>query len=158
MKQRLEPIVFAELDAIGLALVELRIGGSRNRPVLDVRIDRRDLGDVKIEDCERASRVIEARLDAAPELINGRYVLEVSSPGLERAVRSLADWRRFVGRRVSVKSPRFGAIGGWIEAEIVAVQGDDAEARIVVREGQGAEIVLEPAEVHEARLAFNWKP
>lgn len=158
MRQALEPIVIAELDAIGLELVELRIGGSRNRPVLDVRIDRRDLRDVRIEDCERASRALETRLDAEPELISGRYVLEVSSPGLERAVRSLADWRRFVGRRVSVKSPRFGAIGGWIEAEIVAVRGDDAEARIVMREREGAEIVLEPADVQQARLAFTWKP
>lgn len=158
MKQELEPIVIAELDSLGFDLVELRVGGSRSRPVLDVRIDRRDQQDVRVADCERTSRALEARLDASPGVISGRYVLEVSSPGLERALRTLDDWRRFLGRRASVKSPRFAAVGGWVELEIVEVAAEGAAARIVGRDPRGNEIVLALADVQEARLAFHWKP
>jgi ribosome maturation factor RimP len=158
VKQALEPIVIAELDALGFELVEFRVGGSRSRPVLDIRIDRRDLQKVQVGDCERASRAIEARLDAAPGLIDSRYVLEVSSPGMERPLRSIADWRRFVGRRANVTSPRLADVGGRAEVEIVAVEGADGHEQIVVRDPKGNEQHLVLADVSEARLAFHWKP
>lgn len=158
MKEAVEPIVIAELDALGFDLVEFRVGGSRSRPLLDVRIDRRDLKRVEVGDCERASRAIEARLDASAGVIDGRYVLEVSSPGLERALRTVADWRRFTGRRANVKSALFAAVGGYKEVEIVEVLGEAADARIMVRDLKGNDIVLAPSDVIEARLAFHWKP
>jgi len=158
VKHELEPVVIAELEPLGYELVELRVGGSRNRPVLDVRIDRRDLQTVQVGDCERASRAIEAKLDGTPEMIDGRYVLEVSSPGLERALRTVADWRRFVGRRATVKSARFAAVGGWMDVGIVDVRQGAADDEFVVRDPKGNEIVLAPSDVIEARLTFHWKP
>ena len=150
MKQTLQDVVVAELDAVGFDLVEMRRGGTRTRPVLDVRIDRRDGGKVTIEDCVKASRAIEARLDADAELIPGRYVLEVSSPGLERPLFTLGDWARFVGRRANVLSP---ALGGRVEVEIVGVTEDAA----IVKDAKGVEHHLPLADVKEARLAVKWK-
>ena len=142
-----------------LELVELRFGGSRARPVLDVRIDRTDGGKVIVADCERASRAIEARLDGSADLVDGRYVLEVSSPGAERPLRSLADWRRFRGRRAVVKSARFAAVGGRAEIEIVAAGGEDGSGdQVIIRDDKGLEYTLALAEITEARLAFHWKP
>ena len=158
MKQTLEPIVIAELDSLGFDLVELRVGGSKARPILDVRMDRRDLQKVTVGDCERASRAIEARLDAMPDAIAGRYVLEVSSPGMERPLKSVADWRRFTGRSANVKSSAFAAIGGYAEVEIVQVKGEEGHERFLVRDLKGREHTLAPADIQEARLAFHWKP
>ena len=53
MKQALEHIVIAELDTLGFDLVEFRVGGSRGRPVLDIRMDRRDSRKVTVGDCEQ---------------------------------------------------------------------------------------------------------
>ena len=64
MSQALEDIVISELDALAFDLVELRRGGTKSRPVFDVRIDRRDGSKVTVDDCAKASRAIEARLDA----------------------------------------------------------------------------------------------
>ena len=158
MKHALEPVVIAELDQLGFELVEMKLGGSRNRPVLDVRIDRRDEQRVQVGDCERASRAIEAKFDGSPELMDGRYVLEVSSPGMERPLRNVADWRRFTGRCANVKSARFASVGGWMEVEIAGVREEAAGERIVVQDRKGNEIVLAPSDVQEARLAFHWKP
>jgi ribosome maturation factor RimP len=158
VKQALEAIVVAELEPLGFDLVELRVGGSRNRPILDVRIDRRDLQKVAVGDCERASRAIEARLDASVGLIDSRYTLEVSSPGMERPLRTAAEWRRFTGRRANVQSTKLESLGGRAEVEIVSVQEEGADARIVVRDLKGTEHTLALADVTEARLAFHWKP
>jgi ribosome maturation factor RimP len=155
VKQTLEPIVIAALEPLGFDLVELRVGGTRNRPLLDVRIDRKDLEKVTVDDCARASRAIEERLDADPALFGDRYVLEVSSPGMERPLRTEGDWRRFVGRSANVKS---AALGGRAEVEIVAVDEEAGAVRLRLRDPKGVEHVLGLADVDEARLAFHWKP
>ena len=114
MNDELEHVVTEGLDEVGYDLVELRKGGTRSRPVLEVRIDRRDGETVTVDDCARASRALEARLDAGT-LVSERYVLQVSSPG-ERPLRTPAEWRRFVGRWANVLAPDFG---GRFEGEIV---------------------------------------
>jgi ribosome maturation factor RimP len=155
MGEVLEPIVAQELDALGFDLVEIRRAGSRSRPVLEVRIDRRDGARVTIDDCARASRALEARLEAG-QMVSEQYVLEVSSPGADRPLKSAADWRRFVGRRATVTS---GALaGGKQEVEILALDGDDGAEVAVVRDLRtDAEIRLPLHEVTQARLAFHWK-
>src|SRR5436190_18382876 len=91
----LEDVVTAELDAAGFELVELRRGGTRDRPLIEARIDQHDGVAVTVDDCSRMSRALEARLDGSG-LVSERYVLQVSSPG-DRPLRSPAEWRRFVG-------------------------------------------------------------
>src|SRR5688500_502645 len=81
VSQTLEAIVREEVERLGFELFELRTGGTRSRPVVDVRIDRPDGDKVTVEDCARASRAIEARLDAG-DAVAERYRLEVSSPGM----------------------------------------------------------------------------
>ena len=115
-------------------------------------MDRRDGGTVTIEDCARASRAIEARVDAGG-LLPERYVLQVSSPGLERPLRGVADWRRFVGRWASVNSP---ALNGRVEVEILGLEGEDGAEVAVLRDATGAERRVALGEVTDARLAFRW--
>ena len=148
----LEGLVTATLDEMELDLVEVRRGGSRARPTIDVRIERRDGQAVTVDDCARASRALEARLDAEGSL-GERYVLEVSSPGVERPLRKPADWKRFAGRKAKVLSE---ALGGREEVEIIALEGDAGAEIVVVRDGRGAERRVPLAQVREARLAFHW--
>ncbi len=152
MNDDLQPLVESELDALGLDLVEMRRGGSRSRPTLEIRIDRRDGVKVTVDDCAAASRAIEAKLDAAP-VLGERYVLEVSSPGVERPLKTAADWRRFAGRKANVLS---SALGGREEVVIVGVEDDGIGASAVVRTRKGEEKRIPLAEVKEARLAFTW--
>ena len=145
----LEAVVIAELDAVGFDLVELRRGGSKDRPLLEIRIDRRDGQNVSVEDCAVVSRVVEARLDASG-LISERYALQVSSPG-DRPLRSPAEWRRFVGRWVSVLAPEHG---GRFEARLVDI-GGEGDAEIATLETQGKQRQVPLAAIREARLAFR---
>lgn len=153
MSQTLEDIVKSELATLGYDLFDLQQRGSRSRPVIEVRIDRVSEDKITVDDCTRASRAIEARLDGSG-VVAENYVLEVSSPGVERPLRHAADWRRFVGRRASVNSP---ALSGRVEAEIQAVEGDEGAEVAVLRDDQGTERRVPLAEVKDARLAFHWK-
>jgi ribosome maturation factor RimP len=148
----IQQLVATALDEMQLDLVEVRRGGSRSRPTIDVRVERRDGVPVTVDDCARASRAIEARLDADGTL-GERYVLEVSSPGVERPLLKPADWRRFAGKKAKVLSD---ALGGRQEVEILALEGDSGAEVVVVRDERGAERRVPLAQVREARLAFHW--
>ena len=151
MSDELEHVVVEGLDEIGFDLVELRKGGSRSRPVLEVRIDRRDGEKVTVDDCARASRALEARLDSST-LVSERYVLQVSSPG-ERPLRTPDEWRRFVGRWANVLAPEFG---GRFEAVIGDVDEQSGEAVVTLRPERGEARRIPLAAVKEARLAFRF--
>jgi ribosome maturation factor RimP len=149
VNETLEAVVISELDAAGFDLVELRRAGSKARPLLEVRIDRRDGKSVSVDDCARVSRTLEARLDESG-LVPEQYVLQVSSPG-DRPLRSAADWRRFEGRWVSLLAPEHG---GRFEGRVVAMAGEgDAERVTVEVDGKQRHIPL--VAVKEARLAFR---
>lgn len=148
----LEQLISTLIGALGFELFELRLGGSRSRPTVQLRIDRLDGGKVTVDDCAVVSRAVEARLDEDGSL-GERYVLEVSSPGLERRLRNVADWQRFVGRKASVSSP---ALNGREEVEIVAVDGEPGAEVVLVRDGRGQEQRVALADVKDARLAFHW--
>jgi ribosome maturation factor RimP len=154
VNKAVEDVVVAELAPLGLELVELRLGGSKGRPVLDVRVDRLDQERVTVGDCERASRAIEARLDAEPALVSTRYVLEVSSPGMERPLRTAAEWKRFAGRKASVNSL---ALHGRQEVRIMGVEGEPGAEVVRVQDQKGDEHAIALADVTDARLAFEWK-
>jgi ribosome maturation factor RimP len=89
------------LAETGLELVELALKGSGNRQVLRLSIDRAGTQGVGLEDCQRVSRGLSPLLDEA-ESISTSYVLEVSSPGIDRPIRTAEDIRRNTGRRVVV--------------------------------------------------------
>jgi ribosome maturation factor RimP len=119
---------------------------------VEVRIDRRDGERVSVDDCAKVSRAIETKLDGAgASLISDRYVLQVSSPG-DRPLRSLSDWRRFVGEWANVLSP---AQGGRFEGKIAGVEGAEGAEVVVLSLEQGAQRRIPLSEIKEARLAFH---
>jgi len=150
VKEALQSIVEAELASLGFELVEMRRGGSKRRPLLDVRIDRPDGAPVTVDDCAKASRAIEAKLDES-NLVGDQYVLEVGSPGVERVLRSANDWRRFVGKHASVLTA-----GARAEFEVVGVDGEPGAEIVALREKRGEIRRVPLAEIEEARLVFRW--
>src|SRR5690242_21565364 len=95
IKELLEPT----LKHMGYELYSLDQSGQSGR-TLRISIDH--LEPITIDDCERVSRVAGPLLDRA-NLIEGRYELEVSSPGAERPLRNHGDYVRFNGRRVNIR-------------------------------------------------------
>jgi ribosome maturation factor RimP len=137
---------------LGFELVDLRRTGTLQRPILQVRVDRPDSRPgqgVTAEDCAGISRSLERFLESRA-MVGPRYVLEVSSPGLERPLRWPEHWRRFVGHRARVRAP---ALGGRRLVEILAVPDDE---HVIVRREDGGETTLRLDEVAEANLVVDW--
>jgi ribosome maturation factor RimP len=88
-------------EAAGYEIVRLRLMGGEQQRRLQIMAERPSDGDMNVEDCARLSRAISEVLDAA-DPISGEYVLEVSSPGVDRPLTDPRHWRRAVGRLVRV--------------------------------------------------------
>ena len=84
----------------GIELVHVEIAGTKRDVVVRIYIDKE--GGVTIEDCTNVSRGVEEVLDSE-DFIPSKYVLEVSSPGIERELYSLADFVKFTGQLAKVK-------------------------------------------------------
>ena len=149
----------ARIAALGFELVLLEWAGSRNRPIMRVRMDRPGSGtesSVTVDDCAQVSRALEAWLDEHED-VSERYVLEVSSPGVERPLVRHRDWERFAGRPVVVKGHGVLAERSTrLEAELLGLDpGPEPTARL--RLGDGTEVGVPLTDIKGAHLLFNWK-
>jgi ribosome maturation factor RimP len=88
---------------LGLEIVDTVFGRRGHRWYVRVDIDRAGTEGVRLEDCERVSGALEAALDESG-VVEDAYVLEVSSPGLDRPIRTDDDVRRNTGRAVVVET------------------------------------------------------
>ncbi len=92
----LQPVV----EGLGYVLWELEYSPGRGNGLLRLYIDA--AAGISVEDCERVSRAVSEVLDAA-DPIPGHYTLEVSSPGMERPLRTAAQFAPYVGAAVFVE-------------------------------------------------------
>jgi ribosome maturation factor RimP len=159
MADRLESDVEAEVERLGYELVDLERAGSRARPILRLRIDRpgeaAEQG-ITVEDCVLVSRALEASLDQRPDL-SEKYVLEVSSPGVERPLVRPRDFSRFAGREIAVQATRpIHGNAKRVEGELIGLeQGADGE-RIRLRTANGEEIAIPRELASKVHLVFRF--
>ena len=97
---RLRELFLPTLRFMGFELYDLKLLTHAGTTTLRVAIDQS--AGVSLDDCERVSKSLGALLDQA-DLMPSRYDLEVSSPGAERPLRSLDEYRRFLGKRANVR-------------------------------------------------------
>ena len=98
-------LVRAEVERQGFELVDFRRSGTAGRPVLTVRADRPESqpgAGITTAECASLSRAIERLVEDGGH-VGAQYVLEVSSPGIERPLGFVAQWRRAVGQRAKVR-------------------------------------------------------
>lgn len=105
LASRIERLIEPALNDLGYTVVEILILGS-GRVRLDISIERLDLTPVTISDCVKANREISALLDVE-DPIKAAYVLDVSSPGIDRPLVKKKDFQRFVGEKVKIKTHEF---------------------------------------------------
>ena len=153
----IEAEIEATLDGLGYELVTVDWGGSKRRPLLRIRVDRPEGAPeegITVDDCAVVSRALEEHLEGK-EAVPERYVLEVSSPGVDRPLVRPRDWQRFAGSRVVVKGKK-ALLGDQhrLEGELLGTTEDGSGARI--RLGQDEEVVVELENVKNAHLVYEW--
>lgn len=99
--RRLAGIVTPTLEGMGFELVRIRLMSGK-RTTLQIMAERPE-GGIEVEDCAKISRALGAVLDVA-DPIGGEYVLEVSSPGIDRPLTRLKDFERYADYEVRLET------------------------------------------------------
>ena len=147
--ERVAAVVAPVVDDLGLLLYDIEHQGSAVR----VLVDRE--GGVDIDVIARATRQISRALDDA-DPIEGPYTLEVSSPGLERPLRTVEHFSVAAEREETVAIKTKPGVEGErrIEGRVIDVDA----VGITVRLADGAERGLTYDEIERARTVFAWGP
>jgi ribosome maturation factor RimP len=147
---RVAGLMLPLLEPSGVELVHVEFGREAGGRVLRLYVDKP--GGITLEDCAWISRQAGDLLDVYLEGV-GAYHLEVSSPGRERPLGKRADYLRFRGQRVRVRTA--AAIGGRRNFSGILLGLEDEQVRLGLQEG---EIAIPLTAIRRARLAGGEAP
>jgi ribosome maturation factor RimP len=103
---RLNQLIEAEATALGFDLVRVRLSGEGEERTLQVMAEDPATGQMLVGQCAQLSRAISNRIDeveeADGELIDGAYMLEVSSPGIDRPLTRAKDYANWLGHEAKL--------------------------------------------------------
>ena len=166
--RRLLELLDPVAESVGYEVVRLRMMGGAARRTLQIMAERPD-GEMNVDDCATLSRAIGDVLDAA-DVINGDYVLEVSSPGIDRPLTRLKDFEAWEGYEAKLEldrladgRKRFRGILAGIEDDAVCIDLEGEEDTTVIpfdwiteaKLSLTDELLKRGAEQREQRLALG---
>lgn len=140
--RRLASIVGPTIEGLGFELVRIRLQGGKTR-ILQIMADRPD-GGIEVDDCAKISTAVSAVLDVE-DPIEDNYVLEVSSPGIDRPLTRLKDFEMWKGWEARIETSEL--IDGRRRFKGALAGVEDDEVLIEIEEG-GEEITI--------GLKFDW--
>ena len=146
---RIETLIAPSLEAMGYRLVRVAVTGGRRAQVLQVMAERVDERPMSVDDCTEVTHTVSALLDVA-DPIEHAYVLEVSSPGIDRPLIRREDYERFQGyeAKLELAAPIEGR--RHFRGKLLGVEADR------VRLSLGAEVVELPlARIQRAKLVLT---
>lgn len=165
--RKVEEIITPSLEAMGYRVVRVRLSGGKDAATLQVMIESKDSqtagalddGGITADDCADASRAISALLDVEDPIPNA-YVLEVSSPGIDRPLVEASDFARFAGFEARVESretvdgrKRFrGKLLG-IDADDVRIETDAGTFSVPVNNITSAKLLLTDDLIKQTAMA-----
>jgi ribosome maturation factor RimP len=136
----LQPVV----EGLGYVLWDLEYASGRGNALLRLYIDAS--AGITLEDCERVSRAVSTLLDAA-DPVPGHYTLEVSSPGLDRPLRTAAHFAAYLGQPVHVELAHAVGERRRFKGRLVAAGEESIEVEV-----DGQRHVLPIAAIRRAHL------
>jgi ribosome maturation factor RimP len=142
-------------EAAGYELVRVRLmSGSQSRR-LQIMAERPakdgEWGDMNVDDCTRLSRAVSEVLDAA-DPIEGDYLLEVSSPGIDRPLTRLKDFETYEGLEARLELDRLADGRKRFKGELAGIDGENVALN---QEGEDETVLIPFAWITEAKLVMN---
>ncbi len=133
---------------LGLEVVDVQLAGDGRHTILRVLMDRPE-GGITLDECAQVNEAVSRQLDLY-DLFAHQYTLEVSSPGLDRPLRTDQDYRRFAGRRAELTTyapvdgqRRFRGILLGVLGDAVAVQIDGRQVQVPKDQIAQARLIVE---------------
>ncbi len=151
---RLTELLEPSIVALGYDLVQLRLAGAGRQRTLQLLAERNDANEMTVDDCAKLSRAVSTILDVEDPL-EGNYLLEVGSPGIDRPLTRRADFERFAGQEIKVELRRMVAGQRRFKGRLLGLA--DRLVRVSVANGRDGEKIVELPfdDIDKAKLVMS---
>ena len=156
LEQKIHAIIAPPLESMGYVLVRVRMKDGSSRGTLEIIAERADGAGMGIDDCTEISHSVSALMDVNDPIRNA-YDLEVSSPGLDRPLMSLDDFKRFKGQEAKVElmlpidgRKRFRGTIESVQNDQITMKVDNQDVTLSFDGIRNAKLAISEAKTREA--------
>ncbi|TIX51454.1 ribosome maturation protein RimP [Alteraurantiacibacter aquimixticola] len=154
---RLTDLFAHEAEAFGFEIVRVKMTGSGEERTLQVMAEDPATGQLIMEQCAQLSRAISARIDeieeGGEELVEGAYLLEVSSPGIDRPLTRPKDYANWAGYEAKIALSEKIDDHRNLAGELVGIEGDV----VTIADKKAGNIAVPLEKIHSAQLVLTDK-
>lgn len=151
LERKLLELCEKALASLGYRVVDLDCKGS-GKVLLRVFVEKKETGQVSIDDCVTVSRHLEPLIEAE-NLFEASYELEVSSPGLDRRLRLMSDFQSVIGKELKLglleSIPGFGS---QLRGELLAISPGKLEMKV-----SGKEVSVPVGQIKKAQTVWEFR-
>lgn len=155
--ERLTDLIAAEAESLGFALVRVKLMGSGEERTLQVMAEDPATGQMIMDQCATLSRAISARLDAieedGEELVEGAYLLEVGSPGIDRPLTRRKDYADWAGHEAKIALAEKVDGRRHLTGDLVGIDGD----LVTITDRDAGTVAVPLDTIHSAQLVLTDK-
>ncbi|MDD3371188.1 MAG: ribosome maturation factor RimP [Alphaproteobacteria bacterium] len=147
-EKKIAGLIAGGIEEAGYDLVRVQITGGGKHATLQIMVDRKDEAGMTVDDCATVSCIVSPILEADADLAS-RYDLEVSSPGIDRPLVKLGDYKKYAGHlaKIELTAPidgrrRFQGKIGKVEGDKIQVDTDKGSVTLPYETIEQAKLVL----------------
>lgn len=148
--ENVEEKISSKVNELGFEIEYVEFVKEGDNNILRIVLDKPN-GTISIDDCELVSRAVEDDID---KLVKTEYVLEVSSPGLERQLKNIKLYKKYTGENINVKLFKKNEIGKEFECILESVNEENESINVKI-EDETFEIKL--SEISSAHTVFDFQ-
>lgn len=148
--ETVEEKISSKVNEMGFEIEYVEFVKEGDNNILRIVLDKPN-GSISIDDCELVSRAVEDDID---KLVKTEYVLEVSSPGLERQLKNIKLYKKYTGENINVKLFKKNEIGKEFECILESVKEENESINVKI-ENKTYEIKL--SEISSAHTVFDFQ-
>ncbi len=154
---RLAQLIDAQASALGFELVRVQLSGQGEERTLQIMAEDPATGQMVVEQCAQLSRAISAAIDAVEEaegeLIEGAYMLEVSSPGIDRPLTRPKDYANWAGHEAKLALVQAVDGARHLTGELAGIDGDT----VTITDRKLGQQKVALSNIHRAQLVLTDK-
>jgi ribosome maturation factor RimP len=156
---RLNDVIAVEAEALGFELVRVRLTGSGEERTLQIMAEDPATGQMIVDQCATLSRAISARIDeieeGGEELVEGAYLLEVSSPGIDRPLTRPKDYTNWAGHEARIVMDKAWQGERVRKGTLEGLHPERGIDMVHIKDGDGVMHLLPLDQIHSAQLVLT---
>ena len=148
--ENVEEKITPKVNELGFEIEYIEFVKEGDNNILRIVLDKPN-GTISIDDCELVSRSVEDDVD---KLVKNEYVLEVSSPGLERQLKNIKLYKKYTGENINIKLFKKCEIGKEFECLLESVDEENESINVKVED---KELEIKLSEISSAHTVFDFQ-